>query len=101
MGTSAFSVRRAPHDMELALPSGEIRLRSGDNIVVANSLYHFDDTIFGEDCHTFRFDRFANETKLPAVMPFGGGKSMCPGRYFAANEMRILVVELLRAYTWQ
>jgi cytochrome P450 len=29
------------------------------------------------------------------MLPFGGGKSMCPGRYFAINEFKITVGTLL------
>lgn len=29
-------------------------------------------------------------------MPFGGGKSMCPGRFFAKNEMKICLALFLR-----
>lgn len=31
-------------------------------------------------------------------MPFGYGKHACPGRFFAANEIKVIVINLLRKY---
>ena len=57
--------------------------------------------------HEFRFDRFLPQNGRPKqwtkdgerihffMLPFGGGKSMCPGRYFAINEFKITAATLL------
>ena len=34
-------------------------------------------------------------------MPFGGGKNMCPVRFFAKNEMKICLAMLLRYMEYQ
>jgi cytochrome P450 len=33
---------------------------------------------------------------VPGFMPFGAGKNMCPGRFFAKNEIKICLAMLLR-----
>ncbi|XP_077411613.1 uncharacterized protein cyp7b1 isoform X4 [Vanacampus margaritifer] len=53
--------------------------------------------------HTFRFDRFAGKTEFfkdgqklrHYLMPFGSGASICPGRFFAVNEIKQFVCLLL------
>jgi cytochrome P450 len=59
---------------------------------------HRDPEIF-EDPERFRFDRFLSEGGGPRqfsrrgqrvpipLMPYGGGVSMCPGRFLANNEV--------------
>jgi cytochrome P450 len=46
----------------------------------------------------FVFDRFLNKKAetVPDFMPFGGGKSICPGRFFAKYEIKTCVAMLLR-----
>lgn len=99
--TMAFSVRDVLEDTTLQWPGGEAKLRRGDRVMAASSLYHFDAALFGKDNSEFRFDRFMGDKGISPVKPFGGGSSMCPGRYFAKNEMRILVAELLRSFDWE
>jgi cytochrome P450 len=37
-----------------------------------------------------------NPDSTPGFMPFRDGKSMCPGRFFAKNEIKICIAMLLR-----
>lgn len=60
-----------------------------------------------ESPQEYRFDRFLPQNGRPRrwtkdgkrvhffMLPFGGGKSMCPGRYFAINEFKITAATLL------
>ena len=32
------------------------------------------------------------------LVPFGAGRNMCPGRYFARNEFKLVVATILRGY---
>jgi cytochrome P450 len=58
---------------------------------------HLDANLFSEP-NKFIFDRFLNKTveDVPGFMPFGTSKNMCPGRFFAKNEMKICLAMLLR-----
>jgi len=71
---------------------------------------HFDPSVFANPTQ-FVYDRFlttdgstkkfysAAGTELRhAFIPFGGGSSMCPGRFFAVNEMKLLVLNLLARF---
>ncbi|ORX99697.1 cytochrome P450 monooxygenase-like protein [Clohesyomyces aquaticus] len=59
----------------------------------------------------YRFKRmrddpdFANKAQLVATSPehlaFGHGKHACPGRFFAANEMKTALCHLMLKYDWK
>ena len=95
-------------------------LRRGDHVCIFPEINHRDPEIF-ENPTEYRFDRFFNHTQQQpqrtgvgvgggggvggpvkffkggheikyALLPFGGGVSHCPGRLFALNEMRIVVL---------
>lgn len=40
-------------------------------------------------------------TTGPDHLAFGHGKHACPGRFFAANEVKIVLIYLLLKYDWQ
>ena len=40
-------------------------------------------------------------TTTPEHLGFGHGYNACPGRFFAANEMKIILVHLLLKYEWR
>jgi hypothetical protein len=101
--------RRAAASFELPLTrGGSLAVRQGDELMLYPRHTHLDPEIFGDPC-AYRFDRFVDERGRPArfekdgrrvtmpYLPFGGGVSMCPGRFFARNEIKILVATLL---TW-
>lgn len=39
-------------------------------------------------------------TTLPEHLAFGHGKHFCPGRFFAGNEVKVIMVYLLMNYEW-
>lgn len=47
----------------------------------------------------------ANKAQLVTTSPdhlaFGHGKHACPGRFFAANEVKIALIHLLLKYDWE
>ncbi|MBC7171733.1 MAG: cytochrome P450, partial [Polyangiaceae bacterium] len=106
--TSAPMVlRRASAAFELPLDRGDtLRVKAGDELMLYPRHTHFDPELFPEP-ERFRFDRFVDERGRPTrfdkggrrvtmpFLPFGGGVSMCPGRFFARNEIKILVATLL------
>jgi cytochrome P450 len=40
-------------------------------------------------------------TTSPEHMGFGYGRHACPGRFFATNEMKIILAHLLTKYDWK
>ena len=84
-------------------------LRPGDNVAVFPFLSHRDPQIFA-DPEAFQAERFlptergARQFKKDgqrlgfALMPFGGGETMCPGRFLAQSEIKGLVTLLLARY---
>lgn len=99
--------RLVTEDFELPLATGErLPLTLGEEILLYPRNTHFDPEIF-EDPHTFRFDRFVDARGRAAqfekrgkrltmpFLPFGGGMSMCPGRFFARNEIKVLVASMM------
>jgi cytochrome P450 len=84
------------------LPQGTML---GTNAIEAQ----FDEDVFGENALEFdpyRFVRIEEETgkkiQLPTstlhTLTFGYGKHACPGRFFAAQEMKLLVAYFLIHY---
>lgn len=71
---------------------------------------HFDAQIFGDDVHEFVPDRFIRDVSnmpgkknpgLKAVRPFGGGNTLCPGRFFASNEILAFLATIMRTFDFE
>ncbi|KAG8420755.1 hypothetical protein J3458_002686 [Metarhizium acridum] len=80
---------------------GEKRMRKGNRIMVPHRLLHFDESIFGDATHQFRTDRWRNNKNLPrnpSFRPFGGGKTMCSGRFIARFSVTSFVATLLHRF---
>ncbi|KAI8484506.1 Cholesterol 7-alpha-monooxygenase [Branchiostoma belcheri] len=103
MCSASIIIRVATEDAELALESGStFRIRKGDRVGLYPGFLHMDPEVY-DDPETFKYDRFLenghektafykNGRKLRHyLLPFGHGVSMCPGRFFALNEIKQLV----------
>ena len=79
--------------------SASWKVAKGDRICFYPPLHHHDKTVFGDDCMEFSHTRFvgAAGVKLARdnLLIFGGGVSMCPGRYFAFNEVKAFVATMV------
>lgn len=67
--------------------------------------HHWDPDIWGPDVEEFVPDRFIRDPgnglmrgDAKLVRPFGGGASLCPGRFFASYEVLSFVGALLFKY---
>ncbi|KAF8075266.1 cytochrome P450 [Lyophyllum atratum] len=82
----------------------------GTVIAVAADATHRDDTNY-EDPQTFNPFRFVDKTKKENAgrkvdmvsvrsdfVAFGHGRHACPGRFFAANELKIMMAHLVMTY---
>jgi cytochrome P450 len=107
--TGSMVMREATAPTTLTLASGQtVNIRIGDGVSVYPALTHFDSRVFPNP-ERYQYDRFLN-SPVPtldgvkvasAFMPFGAGASMCPGRHWAMNEIKMLVALLLQNCDWQ
>ena len=101
LSSGSLTVREVLESFTLETRGGSYDIRKGDRVCLAPFITHRDPEIF-EDPLAYRHDRFyiASGVKqffkggarvpLP-LMPFGAGVSMCPGRFFAINEIKLFV----------
>uniref|UniRef100_A0A8D0DTV1 Cytochrome P450 n=1 Tax=Salvator merianae TaxID=96440 RepID=A0A8D0DTV1_SALMN len=103
--------RSVMQDTDLKMADGkEYTLRKGDRLLLFPFVaLHTNPEIYS-DPHTFKYDRFLNPDgtkkefykngkKLKYyTLPFGGGTTMCPGRFFAVNEMKMFVIMMLTCF---
>ncbi|XP_062978890.1 7-alpha-hydroxycholest-4-en-3-one 12-alpha-hydroxylase-like [Elgaria multicarinata webbii] len=105
---SIFIFRTVMQEMDIKMADGkEYTLRKGDDLLLSPFLALQTDPEIHPDPHTFKYDRFVtpdgikkefykNGEKLKYYsMPFGGGTGLCPGRFFAVNEMKMFVFLML------
>lgn len=101
--------RAVLQDLTLKMADGrEYLIRKGDRMsVFPYSAVHLDPEIH-PDPHSFKYDRFLNPDGSKKTdfykggkrvkyynMPWGAGVSMCPGRFFATNELKQFVFLML------
>ncbi|XP_048380819.2 5-beta-cholestane-3-alpha,7-alpha-diol 12-alpha-hydroxylase [Stegostoma tigrinum] len=102
-------IRAVLQDMALRLHDGrEYRLRRGDRLALFPHLsLQMDPEIYPEPTE-FRYDRFLQPSGLRKTdfykggrrlkyftMPWGAGVSICPGRFFAVNELKQFIFLML------
>ncbi|KAL6078143.1 sterol 12-alpha-hydroxylase [Balamuthia mandrillaris] len=85
-------------ELTLRTTGRSYKLRAGDHLSLYPYLSHRDPEIYTE-AERFVFDRFLSPStaELP-FLPFGGGISQCPGRFFARNEIKLFVALFLRCF---
>jgi cytochrome P450 len=84
---------------------GGYTLKVGNNIICPPYAQHHSEEFFGKGTDKFDPERFikpvlANGTQANAKMvrAFGGGVSLCPGRFFASNEVLSYAASVLWRY---
>lgn len=109
----AASVRLITQDTVI----GGKRMRKGHRIMVPHRLLHFDADVFGASPSEFRPERWLEQeggedtqkdaeggygsnslARSPSWRPFGGGKTMCSGRFLARFSVTTFVATLLRRF---
>ncbi len=95
--------------------SNGLHLRKGAKVAVAAKQIALDSTVWEnpDEFHGFRFadlraaseenaNKFQFATTNPAnSMYFGYGRHDCPGRFFAANEIKTIIAYLIRKYDFK
>jgi cytochrome P450 len=89
MGTS---VREVMEDTYL----DQWLLKKGAMLQMPSRVIHQDPALWGDDVEEFNPRRFLaenkqNRAKDVCFRAFGGGKTLCPGRHFATNEVLAVV----------
>ncbi|KAF8993747.1 cytochrome P450, partial [Hymenopellis radicata] len=99
--SSSISFRTVMEDTNLC----DYTLRKGAIVLCPTLPRHFDTAVWGPDALSFVPDRFIRPSKdgilkgnEKLVRAFGGGTSLCPGRYFAAQEVVAFVAIALERY---
>lgn len=99
LGSDNYSTRMVKEDTLLA---DRYFLKKGAVIQIAGGVIHADQSIWGAGVESFNPGRFLelqqqsgnprpNQIHPAAFRAFGGGKTLCPGRHFAMNEILSLV----------
>ncbi|KAF2009046.1 cytochrome P450 [Aaosphaeria arxii CBS 175.79] len=97
LSASSTTLRYITEDQEL----GNYLLRKGRALMISARQLHHDETAFGEDAHLFKPDRFLKSPKLQrsyCFRPFGGGKTLCPGRHLAKWMVLSFIAIVFRRY---
>ncbi|XP_044075537.1 cytochrome P450 7B1 isoform X3 [Siniperca chuatsi] len=113
LSSASMNIRVAQEDFSLQLDSKRsVAIRKGDIIALYPQSMHMDPQIY-EEPQTFRLNRYIQDgrektdfykdgQKLKYYrMPFGSGSTMCPGRYFAVNEIKQFLCLLLLYFDLQ
>lgn len=103
--TGSLTMRQVLRPISLRLESGEWQLRAGDRVCIAPAVHHRDPELFPEP-EVYRHDRFVGGPQFMkrgkkigfALMPYGGGVSMCPGRFLAHEDVKHLVARMLHRF---
>jgi cholesterol 7alpha-monooxygenase len=95
-----LAFRKVEHDTEI----GGKLLRGGNFAIVPVCQLHDNEDEFGPDASAFRPDRFLKQQHLASsssYKPYGGGKTYCPGRFFAMQETCAFVTVLIHRFNIQ
>jgi cytochrome P450 len=95
LGSDNYSTRMVKENTMLA---DRYFLKKGAIIQIAGGVIHADQSIWGDNAKDFNPGRFIepkqqsgrmrqNQFHPAAFRAFGGGKTLCPGRHFAMNEI--------------
>ncbi|KAM9094537.1 5-beta-cholestane-3-alpha,7-alpha-diol 12-alpha-hydroxylase [Sarcophilus harrisii] len=107
-----FLLRTVKQDMILKMDGGkEYALRQGDEVSIFPFLFLHRDPEIYPDPTTFKYDRFLNpdgsrkvvfykqgRKVKPHMLSWGAGTTVCPGRFFALNEMKMFVFMMVTQY---
>ncbi|KAI1100804.1 cytochrome P450 [Jackrogersella minutella] len=100
LGSDTYSTRLVKEDCVLA---DRYRLRKNAVVQIAGGVIHADPRVWGDDVDAFNPTRFLDRREgggggkqgsafhPAAFRAFGGGKTLCPGRHFAMNEILAFV----------
>lgn len=104
--SAPLPMREVMQDLDIELVSGQtVRLKQGQFAAIYPRYTHMHPDIYANP-DQFQWDRYLGKQKPNsffyqgdplkyALIPFGVGLSMCPGRHFARNEFKVITALLL------
>ncbi|CAF3669519.1 unnamed protein product [Rotaria sp. Silwood1] len=96
MVSTPMTLRKCSRTTKIALQDGRtFEVKQGDAIALFPAAAHRDPHFF-EEPNVYKYDRFVHQQVLTGFVPFGVGKSMCPGRSFARNAIKLCIAFVLR-----
>jgi len=88
--------------IEDTLLDNQYLLKKGSFIFMPNRYYHFDPSLWGPTVDTFDSHRsMKSKTHPGAFRGFGGGVSLCPGRFFAMNGILAICAMLAMRFQFK
>jgi cytochrome P450 len=97
--------RRVMQDTTLQDSDGrEYVLNKGTNVQWVSGVPHLDKQVWGQEAEAFNPEQWLEppskegRARRAAMIPFGGGKHLCPGRNFAQAEVLGIVAALSLGY---
>lgn len=82
-------------------------LKQGSMVLMPSAVLHENDSIWGSSAKEFDARRFCSEKatgdrkRASNIRSFGGGSALCPGRFFAENEILIILVMMALKFDLQ
>ncbi|KAI1429894.1 cytochrome P450 [Xylaria sp. FL1777] len=109
LGSDNYSTRMVKENTILA---DRYFLKKGAVVQIAGGVIHADQSIWGDNVDDFNPSRFLehkqqggntkpNQIHPAAFRAFGGGKTLCPGRHFAMNEILSFVALVVLTFDIQ
>ena len=97
LAAASSSVRYITEDTVV----GGLNLRRGKRVMIPYRQLHFNEEIFGDQVTQFNARRFIDNPSLlrsPSWRPFGGGATMCPGRFVAKQAVITFIAMVLNRF---
>ncbi|XP_053324289.1 cytochrome P450 7A1-like [Spea bombifrons] len=108
LSSASLNIRVAKENFTLQMDNNELyNIRKDDIVALYPQTLHLDPEIY-EDPLSFKYDRYVDENMKEKTtfylkgrklkyyyLPFGSGKTKCPGRQFAVHEIKQLLTLML------
>lgn len=89
------SVRAAEKDVLV----GGYRIPAGSTVLLPSAHLHKSKSAWGNDVREFRPERILEVgSSSKSLRPFGGGETLCPGRFFARRAVIAFVASMLQYF---
>ncbi|PTD08887.1 hypothetical protein FCULG_00011077 [Fusarium culmorum] len=83
---------------------GGFTFKAGSDVLMPYRQTHLDEEVWGQDAKTFDINRFIDNPKIAAAKkfkPFGGGTTLCPGRFHARDTALSFIATIVTRYDIQ
>ncbi len=96
-----YNVAAVARNTEQTTVIGSKKIRAGTQVMGPFRFFHLSSRIFGHDPLSFNAERWLRNKDLANTKgfhPFGGGKTHCPGRVIAKQEVCLFVATVLARF---